>query len=146
MKPATALLLLVWAGACASRVSGPPAIVVDRSVCSRCAMLISERAYAAAVRWADGREQVFDDIGCLVAAVPISKPDGAQYWFHDVTDGEWISGVNPVFVASAAMRTPMGGGVVAHRTRAAAEEAARRQGGRVVVDLAQLPAPERGAR
>jgi hypothetical protein len=109
-------------------------------------MLISEHAYAAAIRWADGHDDIFDDIGCLVGFAQ-QKPTGdRRYWFHDAANGEWITDANPVFVVSAQLRTPMGGGIVAFRTRDAAEQASSRVGGRVVADFSELLTPERTVR
>ena len=146
MKFATVLLTMVLVGACAGRAFTPPAIVVDRSACSRCGMFVSEVGYAAAIRWADGHDEVFDDIGCLLAKTQ-QVPDGdRQYWFHDATRGEWITDARPVFVTSPELKTPMGGGIAAYRDRAAAEAAAARLRGRVVADFAALMTPERSTR
>jgi copper chaperone NosL len=146
MKFAAVLFTMVWVGACAGRGAAPPAIVMDRSVCSRCGMLISERAYAAAIRWPDGHDQLFDEIGCLVAAVRGLPASDAHYWFHDAGDGDWIADGRPVFVVSPDLRTPMGGGIVAFRSLSAAESAASRQGGRVVQDFSQLLTMERSSK
>jgi copper chaperone NosL len=149
MRIAAAILILVWTGACAARASGPPRIDVDRSACSQCGMLISEPAYAAAIRTPDGHEHLFDEIGCLVTAVrslPADEARLAQYWFHDAADAGWITNGSPVFVKSPDLRTPMGGGIVAYRDRASADRAAQRQTGRILSDLAELMAPERNAR
>ena len=146
MKFAAVLFTMVWVGACAGRGAAPPAIVMDRSACSRCGMLISERAYAAAIRLADGHDELFDEIGCLVATMRERPANDAHYWFHDVGDGEWIADGRPVFVVSPDIRTPMGGGIVAYRSVSSAERAAGRQGGRVVQDVPQLLAMERSAR
>ena len=140
MKTAGVILMTMWTLACATRAAGPPAIVVDRSACSRCGMLISEPAYAAAVRSHEGHDQLFDDIGCLVASMGSTPSSGARYWFHDAADGAWITSGDPVFVVSAQLRTPMGGGIVAYRDRAAAVRAADRQNGRVVLTVADLAA------
>ena len=146
MKLVVALVIAVWAGACASRASDPPAIAIDRSACSRCGMLISERAHAAAVRSADGHDQLFDDIGCLVATVRAGLPHDVQYWFNDAADGEWIRSVDPTFVVAASLRTPMGGGIVAYRDRAAAERFARTHDGKVVAGVAALIEEGRNSR
>ena len=146
MKFAAVFIAMVWAGACAGRAGAPPAIVMDRSACSRCGMLISEQAYAAAIRQPDGHARLFDDIGCLIAAVRESSPSGAQYWFHDAADGGWIADAAPVFLVSPDLRTPMGGGIVAYRAAASAERAAARQGGRIVRDLTELLTLERNSR
>jgi nitrous oxide reductase accessory protein NosL len=109
-------------------------------------MLISERAYAAAVRLPDGHDQLFDEIGCLIAAVRERPMNDAHYWFHDAVDGDWITDGRPVFVVAPDIRTPMGGGIVAYRSLPAAERAATRQGGRIVQDLSQLLTLERSSR
>jgi copper chaperone NosL len=137
---------LGWpSAACATRDGGPPAITIDRSVCSHCGMLISEPVYAAALRTPDGHERVFDDIGCLLAALR-SWPDwkagsldpALRLWFHDADTGEWIDGPAAVFVVSTSLRTPMGGGIVAHKDRDAAARAARAHDGAVVASVAEL--------
>jgi copper chaperone NosL len=146
MRFAAVFITMVWAGACAGRAAAPPAIVMDRSACSRCGMLISEPAYAAAIRQPDGHDQLFDDIGCLVAKVRESSLSDAHYWFHDAADGGWITDTTPVFLVSPGLRTPMGGGIVAYRAAASAERAAGRQGGRIVRDVSELLTLERSSR
>lgn len=143
---ALVLTLTMWTGACAARASGPPALQIDRSACSRCGMLISEPAWAAAIRLPDGHDELFDDIGCLVATLRQRSVPEAQFWFHDASDGEWIAGAAPVFVASPALRTPMAGGIAAYRSRSAADQAASRFKGRVVTDLQALVGRDGSAR
>ena len=135
---------MLMAGGCAARAEGPPEIVVDRTACSHCGMLVSEPAFAAAYRapQADGR--VFDDIGCLLAAARREPSAGLRYWFHDAATGAWMDGDQAVFVVSPAIRTPMGGGIVAYGTARAAEDAAARHRGQVVGSLAQLVARGNG--
>ena len=137
----TALIVLataLWIAACATRAAGPPLIVVDRSACSHCGMLISERIYAAALRTPDGREQVFDDIGCLLRFVRDESIEQSTFWFHDAGDGHWIDGRAAVFVRSTAFHTPMGGGVIASRDLGSAERVAAANGGAVVRSMDAL--------
>jgi nitrous oxide reductase accessory protein NosL len=139
MKSAPILLAtVVWLAACGARADGPPAIVVDRSACSHCGMLISVPVYAAALRIPDGGERVFDDIGCLIAAVRRSSLTGARFWFQDAAGSGWIDGDSAVFLASARLRTPMGGGVAAYRTVAEAAQAGGRLGGEVIASFGAL--------
>jgi copper chaperone NosL len=138
VRAAAALLLVVWAGACASRAAGPPAIAIDRSTCSRCGMFISEPAHAAAIRMPDGTDVLFDDIGCLAAAARALTQDNLAFWFHDAEDGKWIEAGTPVFVMSNSLRTPMGGGIVAYRSRASADRLAQSHGGRVLQSVPEL--------
>jgi copper chaperone NosL len=146
MKIAFFLIAMVLAGACAGRAAVPPAIVMDRSACSRCGMLISEKAYAAAIRFPDGHDQLFDDIGCLVAAVREKPAAGSQYWFHDGVSGDWITDVAPVFAVSSLLRTPMAGGIVAYRDPDTAKHSVEHIGGRVVREFSELLTMERSSR
>jgi copper chaperone NosL len=144
VRAAAALLLVVWAGACASRAAGPPVIAIDRSTCSRCGMFISELAHAAAIRMPDGTDVLFDDIGCLTAAARALAQDNLAFWFHDAEDGKWIDSGTPVFVMSASLRTPMGGGIAAYRSRAAADRFAQSHAGRVMQGVPELLAASGG--
>ena len=131
------LITLLLAGACRSTPGGPPEIIVDRTACSHCTMLISERRYAAAYQSPGSDPRIFDDIGCLLQAARKESSTARRYWFHDGSDGTWIDG-EPVFVVSPEFRTPMGGGILAYRDAAAAEQAARRYNGRIVRTVAEL--------
>ena len=146
MKTAFFLIAMGLAGACAGRAAAPPAIVMDRSACSRCGMLISEKAYAAAIRFPDGHDQLFDDIGCLVAAVREKPAADSHYWFHDGVSGEWITDVAPVFAVSSLLRTPMAGGIVAYRDPETARHSVEHIGGRVVRDFSQVLTIDRSSR
>lgn len=130
---------LLASAACGTRAEGPPAIEVDRTACAHCGMLISEPAYAGAYRVEGGEAAVFDDIACLVnSARKAGVPDRARFWFHDVDNGEWIDGAAAVFVKSAALKTPMGGGIVAYRDSQTAVRAAAKQRGEVIASLQKL--------
>jgi copper chaperone NosL len=118
--------------ACGVAADGPPAIEVDRTACSHCGMLVSEPVYAAAYRAPRSASRVFDDIGCLLeAARKEPEAEALRFWFHDAAGGGWIPGAEAVLVRSPELRTPMGGGLVAYRERAAAERLAAERHGRV---------------
>jgi copper chaperone NosL len=138
---AVAALTLASLSACGAQAPGPPEIVVDRSACSHCRMFISEPVYAAAYQAPDAEARVFDDIACLLAAAR-AETGPLRYWVHDAADGEWIDGDTAVLVRSPEIRTPMAGGIIAFRTRAAADAAAARHHGRVVPSLQALLAEE----
>ena len=131
------LITLSIAAACGSAPDGPPEIVVDRTACSHCTMLVSERRYAAAYQARGSEAKVFDDIACLLEAARKETATGFRYWFHDGNDGTWIDG-DAVFVASPEFRTPMGGGIIAYRDLAAAEHAADQYRGRILRSLPEL--------
>lgn len=100
-------------------------------------MLISEPLYAAAYKAEGGEARVFDDIGCLRTAAR-AEAGALTFWFHDADDETWIDGAAAAFVASPEIRTPMGGGLIAYRDRAAAERAARAKNGRVINSVADM--------
>ena len=135
MRTGTLIVAVVAAAigaACGVKADGPPHFEVDRTPCAHCGMLISEPVYAAAYRAARSESRVFDDIGCLLkAAAQEPRADALRFWFHDAATAVWIDGTD-------AIRTPMGGGLVAFRDLAAAREAATRQQGSVVPSLEEL--------
>lgn len=123
---------------CRVAAVGPPDIVVDRTPCSHCGMLISEPVYAAAYETAGGETRVFDDFGCLRNAVRAEGVVPTRVWVHDATSAEWMDGGAAAFVASQEIRTPMGGGVLAYRRIEDAERAAAKHKGRIVRSLREL--------
>jgi nitrous oxide reductase accessory protein NosL len=131
IKSAVAGVAMALVTACAGSGDGPPEIVVDRSACSHCGMLISEPLYAAASQTAGAAPKVFDDLGCLRNAARSDSAD-LRIWVHDAVDGQWIDGAAATFVSSSGIRTPMGGGLLAYRRAADAERAAHQHNGRVV--------------
>ena len=145
---AAALALAVSAASCGDGGAGPPGIVLDRTACDGCGMLISEPGFAAAYR-AGRSTRVFDDIGCLLRAldengleVGAGAPDRtddrvAQVWLYG-DDGRWIPAEGATFVRSDRLVTPMNGGIKALADRGAAQELAARTGGAVYDDLAEL--------
>jgi copper chaperone NosL len=132
------LTILLVSAACSSNSEAPPEIVVDRTACSHCTMLISEPRYAAAYRAPGADARVFDDIACLLAAAGAEGAGDLRFWFHDGNDGQWIDGETAVFVASSEFRTPMGGGMLAYRDRIAADTAAKTYHGTVIGRLPEL--------
>jgi hypothetical protein len=130
---------LIAGTGCGVRDDGPPVIEVDRTVCAHCGMFVSEPIYAAAYRTADGEAHVFDDIACLrVSARAEPDREGLVFWFRDADREGWIPGPEAVVVRSPQLQTPMGGGLLAYRDRAAASRAAEAHQGEVVDSLATL--------
>jgi copper chaperone NosL len=145
LKLTLAISALLTITACAVKAGGPPEIELDRTACSHCGMLISEPLYAAAYQVPGVPARVFDDIGCLRDAARAEAGDGRRFWFHDGSHGGWIEGPDAIFVASPEIRTPMGGGLIAYRDRAAAERSAQATHGRVVRSIADLLSKENGS-
>jgi copper chaperone NosL len=144
MKVAVLAGALLVSGACGVQAGGPPAIVVDRTACSRCRMLISEPLYAAAFQAPGDVAEVFDDIECLRDAARTKAP-GLRFWFHDADDRTWIDGAEAVFVTAPEIRAPMGGRVIAFRDAGAAERAALKHHGRIVGAISNLLTREGGS-
>lgn len=133
------MLLSVQAVACGVKADGPPGIVVDRTPCAHCGMLVSEPAFAAAYRRDGSDARIFDDVGCLLNAISgEANPERVRFWFHDAATAVWIDRTEAVFVRSARLRTPMSGGIVAYRGRAAAERGASQHEGVIVGALDDL--------
>ena len=130
-------LAMLLATSCAGTVDGPPEIVVDRTACSHCGMLISEPLYAAAYQAGSGEKRVFDDLGCLRTAAR-AHHGSLRVWVHDAASVAWIDGDEAVFVSSPAIRTPMGGGLLAYRHREDADRAAAKHTGQVIRSLSIL--------
>jgi copper chaperone NosL len=137
---AIAMLTVASLPGCRTHESGPPEIVVDRTACSHCRMLISEPALAAAYRAPHSEARVFDDIGCLLTAARAETTNDLHFWFHDMKTGDWIEGNTAVFVRSAEIHTPMAGGMMAFRSRGDADAAAIHYHGDVLASLEALMA------
>ena len=123
---------------CSARVSGPPEIVVDRTVCGHCGMFVSEPVYAAAYQADGGELRVFDEIGCLLEAMRREVASPTNVWFQDAAGGGWLDAEKAIFVASPQVATPMNGGVLAYADAAAAEKAITAHGGEVVRSFREL--------
>jgi copper chaperone NosL len=118
-------VLAVATVACGVKADGPPEILVDRTPCAHCGMLVSEPAFAAAYRRDGSDARIFDDIGCLLNGLSgEADHERLRFWFHDAATAVWIDRTEAVFVRSARLRTPMSSGIVAYRGEAAAGRAA----------------------
>lgn len=96
--------------------TGEPSIQYGSENCARCRMLISNPKFAGAWRQKDGREEHFDDIGCMVL-LDSERHLGVdtQYWVHDFDSEEWIDAITATYVQSAEIHSPMNYGVAASR-------------------------------
>ena len=118
--------MVMLTAACGVKADGPPEIVVDRTPCSHCGMLISEPHLRGGIP-GDGLRRA----GVRRHRMPSRTRRGrravrSRYWFHDADDGAWIDGPQASFVTSPDIRTPMGGGLIAYRDPSAAERSAAR--------------------
>ena len=125
--------------------SGPPTLRFGAEQCVYCGMIISDPHFAAAWRDASGREQHFDDIGCMVNAGRHHDPGpGVERWVHDYASQSWIGAADAVYVFSEAIKTPMAYGVAAYARREDAASAARSSGAALTWDQAQARVEGKG--
>jgi hypothetical protein len=88
-------------------------------------MLISDVAFASGLRTGDGRQEVFDDIGCMRSYCRRrGLAQGAEFWVHDFPSKEWAEADAAWFVRSDEFRTPMSFGYAAFVSEADARAAA----------------------
>lgn len=120
------LLLATIAAGCstAAEADGPPEISYGRDICLECNMIISEPRFAASYRLDGGETKSFDGIGELVKhAQRVGELDRMAFaWVHDFNTEEWILIDEAYFVVGQKIVTPMGHGIVAFTTEAAAQE------------------------
>jgi len=126
-------LVTVLLVACDSEVDfdQPPDIIYGEDVCERCSMIINEARYAAAYMTEDGRAQLFDDIGGMLAHDKAEAEDVVVFWVHDFDTEEWLKAEEAHYVKGDHI-TPMGFGIVAFAEQKRAENWAAEQGGMVM--------------
>ena len=106
------LFVLLLIGCSGDPGQGPVEVKWDRDACERCRMVLSDRAYAAQVRFfpEGGRSKVFkfDDIGCAVLWLedkPWNLDPKTEIWVRDMLDDKWIDARSAVYVKGRV--TPM---------------------------------------
>ncbi len=121
-------------GACSgSGADGPPEIVLGRTECEQCHMIITELRFAGAYRTADGDEHRFDDIGDMVEhAQQNGEVEGSTFWVWDYDSEEPIEAPQATFVRSPELSTPMDWALAAFAAPDAAERLAESTGGDVL--------------
>lgn len=136
---ALAIVALVSSSAGCSRPTSlePPAMRYGVDVCAHCNMIVNEERFAAATLAVTGDGNVepfiFDDLSCLVA-YEAAHPECVvrRRYVHDAVTGAWVDAAQAFFVMSPSIRSPMGGGVLALGTRAAADSLSLANGGEVL--------------
>ncbi len=90
LTPVAGVLLAACSDDTASWPAGMLPIKWDRDTCARCAMVISDRRFAAEVRGA-GTQQVakFDDIGCAVTWC--AEKTKQHPWLTEATTRLWVA-------------------------------------------------------
>lgn len=92
--------------------SGPGKVRWDREICTRCAMALSDRHFAAQIRGGPLGEKPklykFDDIGCAVIWLdkqPWKDNPNEEIWVNDHRTGEWLDARKAWYVTG--QTTPM---------------------------------------
>lgn len=94
-----------------SRSEGPEELVWGKQVCAQCAMLLSDKRYAAQLVDADGNRSYFDDLGCLVSFVAARHVKERRVWVRDETADRWLPAETARYHGGA--KTPMDYGFAA---------------------------------
>lgn len=105
----SARVLSLWAAlfialvACedSSRALDP---VWGKQACAHCAMLVSDRAFAAEITTEAGDRLFFDDPGCMAAYVRERSRRVQRMWVHEAS-GAWVEAAAAHFRAGA--KSPM---------------------------------------
>lgn len=110
------VFVLLLIGCSGDPGQGPVEVNWDRDACERCRMVLSDRAYAAQVRFfpEDGRSKVFkfDDIGCAVLWLedkPWNRDPKTEIWVSDRLSDQWIDARTAVYIKGRV--TPMAYGL-----------------------------------
>ena len=107
VRPLFALLTAFLLNACSvDPGTGPAEVKWDRTACDRCRMLLSDRHFAAQVRYLpEGKKRSkviqFDDIGCATLWLqdkPWRDDPQTQIWVADHRNGDWINARNASYV------------------------------------------------
>jgi copper chaperone NosL len=122
--------LAVAASACSTSVPEPVAIDLANDVCAHCRMVISSRTTAAQLLTPGEEPRLFDDLGCLRSDLERAAPaEGTVIVVADHLTGEWLKVEDAVLTEVPGLQTPMGSGLIAHRTAADRDRDAVSRGG-----------------
>lgn len=136
MKTALGVALLLSVGAAVSmwpgsRV-GPEPVAYGRDVCAQCRMHISQPGFAGEIRDRDGMLTKYDDIGCMLRAMMRKHQEIPEAWVEDHGGGGFVPLLSATLVRLQNRNTPMGHGLIAFATAAAADEFVRSHRGELL--------------
>ncbi|HSJ05080.1 MAG TPA: nitrous oxide reductase accessory protein NosL [Longimicrobiales bacterium] len=126
-----AALSAVVLAACAA---GPDPVHWGVEECARCRMVISDERFAGQVVDRRGNTYAFDAIECMAAFLndgTVADADVHSVWIADGRDG-WVAAGDATFIHSPNIRSPMGGGLVAHADAGTARRLQEEVGGDVL--------------
>lgn len=104
---------LVLSGCSGEPETGPAQVRWDQNTCERCRMMLSDRNYAAQIRYfpenKSSKVVKFDDIGCAVIWLKEQKWNNdpkTEVWVTAHNNGEWIDARKATYVRKN--NSPMG--------------------------------------
>ncbi|MGD8587358.1 MAG: hypothetical protein PVG22_00865 [Chromatiales bacterium] len=105
--------------------NGPREVKWDRDTCERCRMVLSDRNFAAQIRYfpdhsARSKVVMFDDIGCAILWLdekPWKDDPRSEIWVVDHRTGTWIDARRATYLTG--VLTPMEYGLAAQLSPAA---------------------------
>lgn len=111
------LIMALLLNACEKKDNkGVETIHWDRDVCTRCAMLVSDRHYATQTRnIKTNKNNKFDDIGCAVSWLEKNDKnwqENTNIWVKDAINMKWIDAKTALW--STKNISPMGYGLLAY--------------------------------
>lgn len=136
MRNAFFLLALFFLVGCSA---GPRPIRYGEDECAHCRMRIMDPRFGAEAVTAKGRQMPMDSAECLVEWLAESNEAMRSLWVTDYAGKQLISAETALYLQSEHLPSPMGGGISAYATRAAAEQALQEYPGRVL-DWTELKA------
>lgn len=133
-RAALALSIALIAGACSDY--GPSEIHYGSDLCDYCDMTIADEAFGSELVTTKGKVLKFDSIECLAASSVAERIAGADVHSLWVTDfhqpGVFLAVGEAIIVATDRQKSPMGIGLVAVGSQAAAIDLIAQKGGRIV--------------
>lgn len=96
---------------CSKRIEGPEEPVWGKQACAQCAMVLSDKRYAAQLVDMDGNRSHFDDLGCLVSFIAAHHVGERYIWVRDEASDRWLKAETARYHSGA--KTPMDYGFAA---------------------------------
>lgn len=128
-----AALALLILGACGDRAAAPqpPAIRYGVDV-SEHGMIISDERFAAAALPASGAPVLFDDTGELFKYRQARPQEFRALYVKDYATRQWLQAEQAWYLLSPQIQSPMGWGLAAFQSEAAARQQQASAGGEVL--------------
>lgn len=130
MKYLYVLMIFLLASACNTK---PEPIRYGLDSCDECRMTILDKHFGGEIITKKGKVYKFDAAECLDAFYHHTSEPVARVYFVDFNQpGQLIPAKDAFLLQGAKLHSPMGKGIAAFSTKAAAENAWREFGGKIV--------------